>query len=513
MTLAPNHRQLLNGNNPLLLLVAMFLFSSCELFKPAQQSPGKADPAEKKPAQERTLDEVPGRKIYDPETRSYRVVTTAPAESMDTIRWKDAVVDPKQIIRSGGAASIPEDRPKRPEVLQSKDITPEVRSELLSSYNVAVVLPFLSDRFSATANALPPNSDWALNFYGGVKMALEDLKSEGVNLSVSVIDGRETSETAARQLINSNPDLQKAHVIIGPYRRETAIMLADFAQRFSNNDDVRDDKVILSPYTTATDVTANNPNYVQVNPSLQTHCEAIMRHVRQRYRPEQVVLVCRDRDQEVERLRFFQNENARLSGGVGVSRLREFVVPDNANINNADLLSLIRFSDTTVFVMPTWASETFVVSFLRRLDMARRNNTAIVVYGMPQWMTYETVDFEYYERLNVHVSSSSFIDPFTPDVQFFRRRFFDRYGAIPKEEAYLGYDVMRYCGRMLKKYGTKFQYTLEQESSQMLHTRFEFERIVIPTTTGADRNPAIQRFENKYVNILRFRDYYFKLAE
>ncbi len=511
MILVPNLRQPLNGNNWLLLVSAMLLFQSCELFKPLQpvEKPDKSA----KPKEDKTLDEVQGRKVYDPESGTYVVIETAPVEKMDTIRWKDVLVDPKQIIRSSQEAYLVEEKAKQAEVLQSGEIAPGVKTELLSSYNVSVVLPFLSDRFSTTTNALPPNADWALNFYGGVKMALEDLGSEGLNLNLSVIDGKETSDATAQQVIRSNQDLQKAHLVIGPYRRETAVFLADFAQRYNSDSDPRNDKIIFSPYSTATDITLNNPGYIQVNPSLQTHCEAITRHVRQRYRPEQVVLVCRDKEQEVKRLKYFQEENARLSGGFNVQPFREFVVPENADINNADLLSLIRFSDTTVFILPTWSNETFVYSFLRRLDLARRANTTIMVYGMPQWMSYEIIDYDYYERLNVHVSSNTFLDPLSTEVQFFKRRFFDRYGAVPKDEAYLGYDVMLYCGRMLKKYGTKFQYALEQERAQMLHTQFDFERVVIPTTTGADRFQPIQRFENKYVNILRFQDYHFKLAE
>ena len=97
------------------------------------------------------------------------------------------------------------------------------------------------------------------------------------------------------------------------------------------------------------------------------------------------------------------------------------------------------------------------------------------------------------------------------DIKFFRSRFFDRFGAPPTDEAYIGYDIMLYMGRMIKKHGTKFQYALDRESARYLHTRFDINRVVTPTTTGAENLP-IEQFENKYVNILEFQDYYFQLA-
>lgn len=506
MILAPNLRLRLNGNNGLPLLLAMLLFSSCELFKPVQTDKPKTTD------QGQTLDEIQGRRVYDPETGTYVIIENAPVEKMDTIRWTNVAVDPKQIIKSREETFVADETVTPSEIIGSEVLPGNIKTEYLSNYNVSVVLPFLSDRFSPTAATLPPNSDWALNYYAGVKMALEDLSSEAINMTVSVIDGRETSEAAAAQVIRTNQDLAKSHLIIGPYRPETARILADFAYRYNNDNITENDKVIVSPQTTLTNIVANNPAYVQVNPSLETHCQAITRHARQRYRPDQIVLVCRDKDQEVERLKYFQDENARISGGRNVQRFREYVVADNAEFNNAEMLSLIRFSDTTVFILPSWSNETFIYSFLRKLDLARRENTKIIVYGMPQWMEYEIIDYDYYERLNVHVSSGTYINSLSPDIQFFKRRFFDRYGTVPKDEAYLGYDVMLYFGRMLKKYGTKFQYALEVDPAQMLHTRFDFEREVIPTTTGVER-PPIQRFENKYVNILRFQDYQFKLAE
>lgn len=494
MTSAPNLQQPLNGSKWIFIFLTFVALSSCELFKPVQTT---AQP----PSSTRgELDPIQGRRVYDPETGTYVVIENAPAAKMDTIIWREVPVNRGQIITSAAEFVTDETRPgTQPEQISTDNRT---QSQKLTAYNVAVMLPFLTDRFSPNSANLPQNSDWALNFYGGMKLAFEELEKEGVKLNVAVIDDHAT-EAYTSQILRSNADLRAAHLIIGPYRRETAKLVADFA--------AINDKTMISPYTTSDSVTINNPNYIQVNPTLKTHCEAITRHARQRFRPEQIVLVCRSR--EVERLQYFQEENARISGGRNVRRFREYVVPENQDVNSGQLLSLLQ-TDTTVFLVPSWSPESFINSLLQKLELAKRASQQVIVYGMPQWMQYETIDYDLYERLHVHVSSSTFLDPLVTNAQIFKRRFFERYGAVPKEEAYLGYDVAQFSGRMLRDFGTKFQYYLEQQQpTPMLLTRYDFERVVnIPLNAVNVENLPVQRFENKYVNILQFQDYQFKPA-
>jgi len=145
---------------------------------------------------------------------------------------------------------------------------------------------------------------------------------------------------------------------------------------------------------------------------------------------------------------------------------------------------------------------------LRKLDVDNNDYQTATVYGMPQWMNYERIDFDYYEKLNVHVSSSSFIDNLNPDIRAFKRRYFDRFGEIPNEEAYAAYDLTTYFGQMITKHGTLFQLQLEANPQQLLHTKVDFRRVILPSANALEL-PRIERWENKYVNILKFQNYRF----
>lgn len=507
MISAPNHLQRLNGNKIAWVLWLFLLpaFYSCEALKPIQGSPGttKTDPKKDEKTdvkKDPSLEEIQGRKRYDPETKRWVYVEYAPTEKMDTIIWKDIPAGSVNVITG-------EDTGENADIFDPGEPKEEGQfgTQFFSSYNVAVALPFLTDKFDARTGAIHDHSYWAIHFYSGLKMALDDLESEDIRLNVSVIDTKESNETAVQSIVRINPDLKKAHLIIGPYRRDNVKVMADFAKT--------SDITLVSPASAASGLSSNNPNYIQVNPTLESHCASIARHALQHYSPNKIVLVSRDEPTESSRLQYFQAEYAAQPNRRDTTRLRELIISDkSADLARVNMLSYVRQDDTTVFIVPSWSDEMFIYSLLRKIDLVRNPYNHIVVYGMPQWMQYERVDYEYYEKLNVHVSSSSYINALEPQTQLFRQRYYDRYGTVPTEDAFIGYDLMLYFGRMVHKHGTKFQYFIDSEASNALHTRFQFLPIE-GTAAQRTRMTVIDRFENRYVNILEFRDYQFQISE
>lgn len=496
MTSAPNLRPLLSGSNMLaacLLLVAVSL-TSCTAFK-------KVDNKSKTTNTGETLDPIQGRRVFDPETGTEVVVEETLTEKMDTIQWRDVPASSYPPITST-SAPVATNTPT-----EKINVDRNTGSEFFSAYNVAVLLPFLTDKFNPTVGQIPDNSTWALQFYGGVKMALEVLNDEGLNLNVSVIDSKETSDAAVSSMVRTNNDLRNAHLIIGPYRRDNVAIVAN---ELGKNEGI----TVVSPYSAASGISPNNENYIQVNPTLQSHCEALLRHALQKYRPESIVLVSKDKKEELARLQYFHDEYKRFTNNKATTNLREFIIQGEAtDFNRLNVMPFVSLGDTTVFMVPSWGDESFVFALLRKIELSKSPNGYVVVYGMPQWMEFDKIDFSYYEKLHVHISASSYIDPIDAGVQSFRRQFFDRYGTIPAEEAFIGFDVMLYFGRMLQKYGTKFQFSLDKERYKALHTVFDVKEVNAPTTPARTDRFVIDRFENKFLHILKFQDFQFQPAD
>ena len=502
MTLVPNHQPQLSGNKSILFLFVIVLLSaSCGALKRAD------GPRKPKPDQEE-LDAIEGKRVYNPETGKYEYVTEV-TEEMDTVAWNNApatttppITSAETVTPSGPDAGNNTTTPELGDIVYDPSV--DVESPKLDQYNVALMLPFLTNQFNPTLNSVPERSSWAINYYAGAKMAADRLSSESINLQINVVDTK-ASEAEIPNLLDQYA-LTGADLIIGPYRSKNVQMVAAFAKK--------NQKPLVSPFTASQAVTKENPFYIQVNPSLQTHCQALTNHLRQTYNAEEVILLARNSSAELAALKYFQDANYMYDGSTSGQRFQEKIFTDYSAdfINNEDFTLMIKPGKTTVFVIPSWASESFVANILRKISVSKGPEN-VVVYGMPQWASFDRISADYFERLKVHISSTNFTDRTASNIRAFNLDFYNRYGTLPSNEAFLGYDTVLFFGRMIDKYGKRFQYYIDRDETKNLHTTFSFEPVVKPTTTGAENYSKIERFENKYVNILKFEGYRFVLVE
>ena len=516
MTSAPNHQPRLSGNKTGLLglfaLLCLFV-SSCDLLKPADPTaPVPRDRTETGNDNNSELDPIQSRRVYDPETGTYVYVSNAPTDRMDTVRWTVLPEDRTPPIVEDGSATYtpPPGTNPRPGAGDNGNGTAVAQtgttaagSRLLSAYNVEFALPFLTDRYLGSEDKVDGNSVWALHFYSGAKMALDEMRNAGpaTGFNVSVQDTKARPETV--KLLTSAPEFTASHLVIGPYLKGNVTTMAEAVRNRET--------VLISPYSASTGISEKNPNYVQVNPTLETHLRSLIQHAYQTQNAERIILVTGDDPAQKARLAYIQDEYKILANNANVAPLEELAVDINdATVNFTEYLGGRR---KTVFIVPVYEDESFVANFLRLLYNSSRDDfgRGVAVYGLPQWQDYTRINFDYYEGTNVHISSSVYVDKLNPAVRAFRRSFYERFAALPRDEAYVGYDVTRYFLRMAAEHGTRFQYALEANPEDLLHTSFRFEPVAnVPAGQNNFENVGVDRFENKFVNILRFKDYTFK---
>lgn len=448
------------GTRPALLLTALSLVFTC--CHPAQKTTSSAPI--RKPAPTVPTD----KPRYDP---------------MDTVRWAPAPAP-------------------RPPIGNAAGNVPAAGTYTGQTYHLALLLPFLTHQADTGSLSVPEKSELALQFYAGASLALQKLSSEeGLNLVVDVYDTQ--INDADFQRLFSQPRLDKAQVLIGPIRGSHVGLMAERIKKTR--------QILVSPESPSMDLTSANPDFIQINPSLRAHCAAIARHVLAQNRPDAVTLVCKQK--EADRLPFFQQANSARN-----ARFAELIVPDAAtNFDNIDLRPYFRPGRKAVFILPTWASQDFVMAFLRKLHTAR-GATPVEVYGMPQWRNFENIEPEYFAEMNVHISSATYIDRGSAEVRAFRQTFYDAYGTVPGEDAFNGYEVTLLTGRMLKKYGLSFPGKLAAENSEGLDRQFQFAKVTSRPPTAAGRPPdnSLEQYdylENIFVHILAFKNYKFVPAE
>ena len=415
---------------------------------------------------------------------------------VDTVQWVEDRTAPAPIESDKVATndnSNPNDGNEGPNVPSS---------DKLASYNISVLFPFYSDAYNPENDRSRKKSKRAVQLYGGMKLAINKLEKEGVKMNINVFDTK--GKTAVTNELMRRGDVYSADVIFGPFRSDNLKIGAAIAQEIK--------KPFISPMNPSDKITANNPYFIQAKPSLSAHCEAITDHLLNTYTPTQVVLVVRDKVGERERIKMFQDALASKLKSKDGEKFREYLVTDYGNeFENMDFTNYMLEGAPTVFVVPSWSSESFINNVLRKIRLVKLENE-VRVYGMPQWKDYERVSYDYYEVLDVHVSSDNQLDRSKTNIQNFARAYFDKFGEMPTEDAYYGYDMTLYMGKMLVKHGSQFQTQIDAEPFMGLTTGFEFESVYNLSDDDFETAP-IKYIENKHVDILRFKEFKFQLAE
>jgi len=452
MISVPSHRLQLSGSKVLFSIFIVTFLASCSILQSGSKTPDRKAPTKKE------TQKVPG----------------AP---MDTAVWTKKPDEPRPL----------------PEKTTEKDIED---GYLKASYDVALLMPFHSEKAKYWTESVGTSQLDDINFYCGIQMAIEDLRAKNVRLNVSVYDSEESGEKTEEVLKNSR--IKNTDLIIGPKKKVAVKLAADFGRK--------NKCTVVTPWYKGTDVTIDNPYYVQSGPSLEAHCFAITDHILKNYPHADVMIV--GRDSEKSRFKYFHEAHQKISSSpLGF----EDVIANGPE--EIDLLieeGKFSRSNQKVIILPYYRNGAYIIEVLQKLVMLD-HGSSFVVYGFPQWQEIESL-FDYFEKFNIYISSDGYLDTESYKISSFNSRFFNKYGTFPLIEAYEGYDHMMYFGSQLAEHGTGISKNLmRSESPDLLYLGFDFRKM----RDGDIFLEDVEDFDyyvNKHVQVLRYDNYKFHPA-
>jgi ABC-type branched-subunit amino acid transport system substrate-binding protein len=354
-------------------------------------------------------------------------------------------------------------------------------------YEMAFLLPFYTEQFVETEQTLYNKTAYATDFWAGATLALEQLEAEGVKLKVNIYDSQAAGGFESVLAKNRTAD-----VIVGPAEKDKIETAAAWAET--------NKKTVVSMFVPTGELESQSSWFVQLNPSLRTHCEEITKTALRDNPGARVVLMARASDSEPQRFEYCQTALTKLKGSAA-PRFTEVSIDDaTAGLTSTNLSQYFVKGQTTVVIVPSW-QEAFVSALLRRIDLDRKGGK-VVVYGMPQWSDFTQADFAYFDKLNVHLSSAVFADPNRPELQLFQQDFFLRYGKAPNKDAMQGYDTALLVGRMVRKYGPKFQEKMGIEPIAGIQSEVRLVPRKPAGATGGMESGQVMKFENNAVFLL-----------
>lgn len=439
------------------------------------------------------VETTPDSKVSEEESKKeldWVDIDRNPTEKEDTSIVNQIKKDIEAQLKSGSV--------KKPSEVNPEDLMGGMLSDVpmkKDAYKIAILLPFFTNKFGYPHGSISKDSKMALDFYEGAKLAFDKLRTEGVNLNISVFDTKGEKSTVEYLLQRS--EVLNADVIIGPVTKDNSRLVSEFC--------VMNNKTLISPLNRRGDIVRQNPFYVQVNPSMERHYETLLKHIYKSHGQGNTLIIAPEGRTGNKRVEYINNANL----VAGQSNIQSVMVdPRSAGNTEFDISGYLVSGGNNIVIVPS-SSQSFVNFIMRELSKIRHRYPMIVL-GMHQWEHFDKVDYNYYENLKVHISSDFYLNKADHEYRSFKTSYYGIYGSNPSENAVKGYDILLYFSRMIHKYGVYPQHHISGESAQYLHTRFEINPKYAGNASAAEQGSAIGSYENKFVNILKFEDFQFR---
>lgn len=305
-----------------------------------------------------------------------------------------------------------------------------------------------------------------LEFYQGLLMAVQQLKTEGQSVDVYALDsgtGEAQMETVLR-----NSMLTKMDVIFGPADGAQIGPLADFCMQH----EIR----LVMPFNTPSNQLYSNPWMYQVGVAQEQLYPGITALVMDQMENSHFVVY--HSGEQDERGQSFTNH---LTQVFALRQMQVTSLPAGADVRAFEQ-ALNQFRENVI--IPDSRSLKTVKDLLAGLKAFRADfpQYKVKLLGYPEWLTYTSVLLKDFYALDTRVFSAYYRNPLSGRVLKFEQQYRQNFGkasrnSFPRAEM-LGYDLGCYFLRGLARYGADFdnQHAAMAEA-QPLQQYFRFQRV------------------------------------
>lgn len=333
-------------------------------------------------------------------------------------------------------------------------------------YNVALLIPFHLDKMGQIVIHDDPKKNMNKNFtsfdyiqfYEGFLLAINAINFNNAKITLSVYDISDGTDQIQRLITKGLLDVD---LIIGPFGKIPLTELDTYTKD-------KNIKIIDLYFPDELDFNVYNPNVISALPSVGEQLKGLLDFINTQQGVKNVVFVYSDNAHEkqlFEKIKSIADSNQ-------YSYVLQYV---NYSVSGMSGLVKQMSHDNTNVIINFSSNEVFLNNFMRALfDAAEK--IPITLYGLPQWLRYESIDIRYFNHFNTHFFSSHFVDYKDPSTLQFIKSFQETFLTDPNRFAFMGYDVATYFLGALVTYGSDFPYCLSEYNYSILSTDYKFER-------------------------------------
>lgn len=359
-------------------------------------------------------------------------------------------------------------------------------SEKKTRYRIDVLAPLyldelVKDNKPAYKGRIPEKASTGTEFCQGIQLAADTLNKLGFQVDVYIHDAASTQE-APEALIRSRV-LDKSDLIIGAIQSPQIPEVAQYAKKHQVN--------FISAASPSDAGVTGNPYFTIMQPTLQTHCAAIMKRLQKQYKNTTIAVYRRSYvPLDESAFNFLMDiDEGRSNRVVKVlcnkipvkETLAQVFSPDNVNV-------------VVMAVMDVAYAEQLLAQLHDDFPGYK-----FEVYGMPSWRSMgELRKPDAFPNSVIHLTAPAYFDLTTQQGRYLSDVCYKAYGSKPGETVCRGYETLFWYAYLLRKYGTIFNPDIS-DNGIVPFTRYDIKH-------QWDTNGEILYNENEHVYWYRYQD-------
>ncbi|HEV7620082.1 MAG TPA: ABC transporter substrate-binding protein [Flavisolibacter sp.] len=360
-----------------------------------------------------------------------------------------------------------------------------VKGQLPEKHKIAVFTPlYLDTVFDAAGNFKPDKSfpkylNAGVDFYQGVQMAIDSLQKRTAPLEFFIYDTK-SKESLFKQL--NSIELKDVEMFIAQSNPYETKIIAEAAQR---------KKIPFISATLPNDAgILNNPFFVVLNATLQTHVEGIYRFIQRYYSLENVVVFRKNGVQE-DQIKNYFTDFAKTTASVPLS-IKYVDLP--ADFSAKTIASHLDSTRKTVCIAGT-LDENFGIKLAEGLALIKKSYP-ITVFGMPTWENINLIKPELND-LEVIYTTPFYYNHVVPLENQILSEYTKEMNGRPTDMFFRGYEsTLRFALLLLD---TK----KDIASSLSRKGNFVFTQFDIQPVFKDKKNMNLDYFENKHLYFIK----------
>lgn len=374
------------------------------------------------------------------------------------------------------------------EKLEDANIMPE--SEIHGKkVNLALLLPFKADHsvdFSINNNNTIFTNK-IMDFYFGALIALDSLKSKGLNVHLKVLDTK--NDPKEIQKIKNKYDFSNQDAIIGP-------LVFNRFKEFTANFPM-DSIPLISPTSKKNHALIFKSNIVQNTPKKEDIENKMLQYIKDNYSNQNIVIVA-DEDTQIEpklqRVQQFLKQNDSIKK-ITVLRM------EKNQIKREEFDKTVLKDKENWLILVTHPKKPTTTSVVVNTLGAYPTDYKIILFTLEKGKNFidAVLSNKDLNRLNVHFPLDTFIDTEDSSVRKFIEKYTKKFGSRPSAYSFKGFDAVYDTAIRLANY-QKMDALYQAGNSYRLADKFQYQKV------------PYQGYYNKGVYIVEMNNFHLMIA-